>query len=125
MCALTKAYTRFREEKVTTYKHIARLVGHPNHARMVGAALSFLSTADEDNNPIPWWRILNAQGGISPRGNPNALVRQRELLEAEDIAVNDPPREGNARYDAAYALRGGEGGKVSLNQFGWFPEPDL
>jgi alkylated DNA nucleotide flippase Atl1 len=36
--------------------------------------------------------VINAQGGISIRGNPQAEERQRELLEAEDVKFDEVGR---------------------------------
>lgn len=50
--------------KVTTYGHIARLAGFPNHSRMVGAALRFVQ-----DDSVPWQRVIGASGAISERGD--------------------------------------------------------
>lgn len=47
--------------KVTSYVHIARLIGMPSHARHVGQALKFLGP---DTN-VPWQRVVSASGKIS------------------------------------------------------------
>ena len=49
---------------VATYGQIARLAGRPGRARQVGYALHALPPG----SPIPWQRVVNAQGKISPRG---------------------------------------------------------
>ena len=69
--------------KVATYGQIASFVDKCT-ARMVGYAMS--ASAIEDG--IPWWRVINSQGKISPRGNDLSTVRQQELLEAEGILFN-------------------------------------
>ncbi|KXH62578.1 6-O-methylguanine DNA methyltransferase [Colletotrichum nymphaeae SA-01] len=56
--------------KVTTYGHIARLVGTPERPRQVGICLKHLPTdpASRFNNEnVPWQRVINAKGTISPR----------------------------------------------------------
>lgn len=71
--------TRIPHGRVTTYGHIAKQLGYPRHARMVGQSLKMLpphraSPLLEDgttSNPdfVPWHRVVNAKGDISPRGN--------------------------------------------------------
>ncbi len=51
---------------------------------MVGYAMSALSIEDD----VPWQRVINAQGKISPRGNDLSTLRQHELLESEGVAFN-------------------------------------
>jgi methylated-DNA-protein-cysteine methyltransferase-like protein len=37
---------------------------------------------------VPWWRVINAQGGISLRGGfGEGAERQRDLLEAEGVEL--------------------------------------
>ena len=87
--------------RVITYGRLARLAGPPAGmdgrtfdafaARWAGGALA--------NCPegLPWWRVINAQGRISPREN---AARQRELLEGEGVV-----------FDAS--------GRVDLDVFLW------
>ena len=82
--------------KVTTYGDIAKLAGYPGYARHVGKALGNLPK----DSKHPWFRVINSQGRISLKGQ--HLVRQRELLIAEDIEVTND-------------------GKVSLRKFRWQP----
>jgi len=49
---------------------------------MVGYALRELP----DGSDIPWYRVVNHHGGISPRGAPDSERDQKELLEAEGVA---------------------------------------
>ncbi len=69
------------EGKVATYGQIAAYAGRPRAARQVGMVLAGLPEA----TPIPWQRVINAKGGISPRGKPGAVELQRILLEEEGI----------------------------------------
>ncbi|NJN23124.1 MAG: methyltransferase [Acaryochloridaceae cyanobacterium RL_2_7] len=72
--------------KVATYGQIARLWNKPRHARQIGYAL--FRVAPED--PVPWHRVVNAQGRISQspmRMGSDEL--QRLLLEAEGIIFHD------------------------------------
>jgi methylated-DNA-protein-cysteine methyltransferase-like protein len=69
--------------KVLSYGQVAALLNVPQGARAVGWAMHSCP------NDVPWQRVVNAQGKISPRGNKMAEIRQRELLEAEGIAFDD------------------------------------
>jgi methylated-DNA-protein-cysteine methyltransferase related protein len=81
--------------KVATYGQIARLAGGCS-ARMVGYAMAGLP----DNSPVPWQRVINAKGRISPRGvGPGSLI-QEQLLGEEGV-----------QFDST--------GRIDLVQFGW------
>ncbi|KZW01473.1 MGMT family protein [Exidia glandulosa HHB12029] len=89
--------------RVTSYGHVAKLMGMPRHSRHVGQALKFLPP----NTNVPWQRVISSSGTISSRGpGTNGADRQRQALEAEGVEV----REG----------RTGEL-LVSLADYGWFP----
>lgn len=67
--------------KVVSYGQIARLLGRPRSARMVGWAMR---RCPEE---LPWQRVVMADGSIT--GGLYADIR-RELLEQEDIKfLND------------------------------------
>jgi methylated-DNA-protein-cysteine methyltransferase related protein len=66
---------------VATYGQIAAYAGRPRAARQVGMVLAGLP----EDSEIPWQRVVNAKGGISPRGKPGAVELQRILLEEEGI----------------------------------------
>ncbi|KDQ49760.1 hypothetical protein JAAARDRAFT_42599 [Jaapia argillacea MUCL 33604] len=94
-------------QRVTSYGHIAKLIGMPRYSRHVGQALKFLSP--NTNPPVPWHRVISSSGTISSRGpGTDGAERQRQVLEAEGVEVRES--------------RGGEL-KVDLGTFGWFPEP--
>ncbi|MDX9992771.1 MAG: MGMT family protein [Anaerolineales bacterium] len=90
--------------KVLAYGQVGALVAVPEglllkdydafRARWVGGALA----ACPDG--VPWWRVINAQGKISPR--PGA-EKQRMLLEAEQVTFDAKDR-------------------IDLARFGWNPE---
>lgn len=86
---------RIPKGKVATYGQIASLAGLAGHARQVGYALAAL-----ENDSVPWHRVINAKGEISPRTWTDHDDLQRQLLEKEGVAFN-------------------ERGKVSLARFGW------
>ena len=62
---------------------------------------------------VPWQRVVNHKGIISPRDVPGAADRQRVRLLAEGVPVEDVGMDAN--FD------GGGGGRVDLALFGWFP----
>lgn len=69
--------------KVATYGQVASILGSPRAARAVGYALAALSEAQA--REVPWQRVINAQGGISARGDTIRAELQQRLLEAEGI----------------------------------------
>jgi methylated-DNA-protein-cysteine methyltransferase-like protein len=81
--------------RVATYGQVARLAGVPRHARLVGYALHAAG-----DSGVPWQRVINARGEISPRAWSGSGEIQRERLEAEGIAFD------------AY-------GRIDLARFGW------
>ncbi|TDL18497.1 MGMT family protein [Rickenella mellea] len=90
--------------RVTSYGHVARLVGMPQHARHVGQALKFLNPG----SGVPWQRVVSSSGAISSRGpGTDGAARQRDALEAEGVNVNNMPSGGFT---------------VSLGEYGWFPD---
>ena len=83
--------------RVTTYGAVAAEAGLPGRARQVGYAMAALP----DDHDVPWHRVINARGEVSPRAGGTAFEKiQRNLLEAEGIVFN-------AR------------GRVDLDRFGW------
>ncbi len=74
---------------VATYGQIASLSGFPRHARLVGHALRRLPAGDAD---VPWHRVVNSQGRISPRGMDGSDDLQRRLLESEGVQFDDAGR---------------------------------
>ena len=72
--------------KITTYGTIAKVVGSPGAARMVGWALNKSGSLEI---PVPAHRVLNRMGMLSGKkafGNPNLM---QELLEQEGHIVID------------------------------------
>ncbi|KAF8800735.1 MGMT family protein [Phlegmacium glaucopus] len=91
--------------RVTSYGHIAKLIGMPSYSRHVGQALKLLPP--NTNPPIPWHRVIGASGTISSRGpGTTGAQRQRDALQAEGVEVTTG-RTGEMR--------------VNLSEFGWFP----
>ena len=73
--------------QVATYGQIALIVGDCT-PRMVGYCLASL---DFDSD-VPWHRIINHRGMVSPRSTGHGSQLQRELLEEEGIRFDDKGR---------------------------------
>lgn len=89
---------RIPKGRIVNYGGVAALVGNPRAARGVGYALSHLPI-DTD---VPWWRVVNRQGGISTSRLTGVAQRQRALLEHEGVEFD-------------------ELGHASWERFGWYP----
>lgn len=87
--------------RVATYGQVARIAGRCS-AQMVGFALASLAAYRErqDFEEVPWQRIINAKGKISPHGFGMGDFIQRQLLEEEGIAFDSE-------------------GVIDLERFGW------
>ena len=66
--------------RVAAYGQIASIVGNCT-ARMVGYAMAAVPAG----STVPWQRVINAQGKISPRGDGGGSELQRALLEDEGV----------------------------------------
>ena len=75
------AIHRIPRGRVASYGQIAEAAGLEGHARQVGYALHALP----GNSGVPWHRVVNARGEISPRGGGDSHELQRLLLEAEGV----------------------------------------
>lgn len=82
--------------RVTTYGAVAAAIGRPRASRAVGYALRRLGPDSE----VPWWRVVNAQGAISPRGGAEGPFAelQRLRLEREGVAFDAEGRLDLRRY---------------------------
>src|SRR6516164_11626583 len=86
--------------RVTTYGALAKAVGYPRGARMVGWIMN------ETPEGVPAQRVINSKGELSGSwafGSPDLM---RQLLENEGIIFSDD-------------------GRVDLKRFGWDPSRDL
>jgi methylated-DNA-protein-cysteine methyltransferase-like protein len=98
---------RIPRGRVATYGQIARMAGFGRGARTAGWALHALPGGLRiDGQPVPWHRVVNAQGRVSPRrgrGSDLAEVRQGSLLRREGIRMTSD-------------------GTIDLGRFGWSGE---
>lgn len=97
--AVYRVVARIPKGKVASYGQVARLAGFPGRARQVGWAMSALP----DGSGVPWHRVINAKGEISPRSGGGHDELQRQRLEREGVRFS--PR-----------------GVVDLERFGWAGE---
>ena len=85
--------------RVATYGQIAQVMGPPVTAREVGDAMAALRDGQPDP-PVPWQRVINAQGRVSTG------QRQQTLLEQEGVT---------------FSVKG----VTDLGRFGWQgPDPE-
>jgi len=85
---------RIPSRRVATYGQIAELAGIPGQARRVGYALSALAA----DTSIPWHRVINAKGMISPRSGSGSGKLQRLLLQKEGIVFDSSGRFDLTRF---------------------------
>jgi methylated-DNA-protein-cysteine methyltransferase-like protein len=85
---------RIPRGRIATYGQVAELAGLGPHARQVGYALHSLP----DGEAVPWHRVVNAQGRVSPRAEPGGDQIQRQLLEREGVRFDERDRIDLARY---------------------------
>ncbi len=85
---------RIPRGRVATYGQIAELAGLEGHARQVGYALHALPSGSN----VPWHRVINARGEISPRTSGDSHELQRLLLEAEGIVIDTRGRLDLKRF---------------------------
>ncbi len=86
--------------RVTTYSWLARAIGYPRGARMLGWIMN------ESSEGVPAQRVINSKGELSGSwafGQPGTM---RQLLENEGIPFSDS-------------------GRVDLKRYGWDPNRDL
>ncbi|PCD44773.1 hypothetical protein AU210_000228 [Fusarium oxysporum f. sp. radicis-cucumerinum] len=108
--AVYSAVQEIPHGKVTTYGHIAMLVGTPQRPRQVGVCLKQLPADPSqpfNHENVPWQRVINSKGQISPRSQPGGSRSQADALQAEAVQV-----ETNAMGEHS----------VDFSKYGWFPE---
>ena len=88
--AIWECVARIPRGRVATYGQISRMVGLPGGARTVGWAMGALPDGlTIGGRPVPWHRVINAQGRISPRrgGLDGGQERQASALRREGTRV--------------------------------------
>ena len=86
--------------RVTTYGALAKAVGYPRGARMVGWIMN------ESPNGVPAQRVINSKGELSGSWAFGQSGTMRQLLEAEGIVFSAEER-------------------VDMKRYGWDPTRDL
>src|SRR5947208_15986904 len=86
--------------RVTMYGALAKAVGYPRGARMVGWIMN------ETPEGVPAQRVINSKGELSGSWAFGQRGRMRQLLEAEGIVFSAE-------------------GTVDLKRYGWDPSRDL
>src|SRR2546423_13542289 len=86
--------------RVTSYGWLAKTVGYPRGARMVGWIMN------ESPNGVPAQRVINSKGELSGSWAFGQSGRMRNMLEAEGIVFSAD-------------------GRVDLKRYGWDPSRDL
>ena len=85
--------------KVATYGQVAEVVGGCT-ARMVGYAMAALP----EKSDVPWQRVINFKGKVSPHGAGFGTWMQEQLLKEEGVEFD-------------------EQGKIDFGRFGWLGYP--
>jgi methylated-DNA-protein-cysteine methyltransferase related protein len=86
--------------RVTTYGWLAKTVGYPRGARMIGWFMN------ETPEGVPAQRVINSKGELSGSWAFGQQGRMRSMLEAEGIVFSAD-------------------GRVDLKRYGWDPTRDL
>jgi len=87
---------------VACYGQVADLAGLPGRARLISKALRKAPSTGWDNQVVPWHRVINSQGKISfPLGS-ELFIKQKELLQDEQVIVIAD--------------------KIKLSEFQWTPD---
>lgn len=74
--------------KVTTYGCIAKYLGTPKSARMVGWALNALNASDSDNS-TPAHRVVNQHGLLTGKHHFKGSNLMQQLLENEGVEIHN------------------------------------
>ncbi len=80
--------------RVMTYGQVAMMCGNPKASRAVGYALH----VNPSPGVIPCHRIVNRTGYLSGGFAFGGIDRQKELLEAEGVVVDDNYRVDLGKY---------------------------
>jgi len=94
------AVARIPPGRVASYGQIAELAGLPRRARLVGTALRRAPA----NRPLPWQRVLRADGRLAFAEGSAGFSEQRARLIEEGVSLS--------------------GGRVDLRRYRWQPTLD-
>ena len=101
--AIWKVVARIPRGRVATYGQVARMAGMPGAARTAGWALHALPAGQRvGGRPVPWHRVINAAGRVSPRAGDafDEGERQRRKLRGEGVRLSPS-------------------GRINLGLYGW------
>lgn len=102
IAAIFASVRRIPAGRVTSYGEVAARAGLKGRARMVGRALGLAPDAD----PVPWYRVLKADGRIAFPVGSGAFKEQARRLRKEGVKVS-------------------RDGRVDLSVYGWAAEQSL
>ena len=71
--------------RVTSYGALAKYLGSPKSARMVGWAMN----ASHNNNDIPAHRVVNRKGLLTGKHHFDGTNLMQQLLENEGVIIKD------------------------------------
>ena len=71
--------------KITTYGAIAKKIGAPKSARMVGYALNASGMQDD----VPAHRVVNRKGLLTGKHHFQGTNLMQQLLESEGVVIKD------------------------------------
>ncbi|MDT0646998.1 MGMT family protein [Zunongwangia sp. F260] len=80
--------------KVTSYGAIARYLGSPQSARMVGWAMN----ASKEKPDVPAHRVVNRNGLLTGKSHFSGTHAMQQLLEEEGVIVKDLKIQDFKRY---------------------------
>lgn len=145
--AVYEAILEIPPGRVTTYGHIAMLIGTracistahsrwvlsksnaytAQRPRQVGVCLKHLPSDTSlrfNSDNVPWQRVVNAKGTISPRyQTPNALLRCSAADESRSQPAAAQNQAARLQAEGVEVVRGALGEMmIDFDEYGWFPE---
>lgn len=88
------AVQRIPPGRLASYGQVARAIGKARAARAVGTVLGSL---EPDDDLTPWHRVVNREGGISPRSDPFSS-RDPAQEQAQRLALEGVDPGSDGRY---------------------------
>ena len=90
---IVEVILRIPRGEVATYGQVARLAGYANGGRLVAWTLN----SQGKRYDLPWYRIVNARGGISLRRG-DGYELQKAMLTAEGVSFGPDDRIDLSRF---------------------------